>query len=68
MSQNLKSRKIKVVKDLFAQCELCNKWQRVGEEDELGERFIPLFNIMHDGKEVYACEDCWDEQQEVDNF
>lgn len=67
MSQNLKSRKIKVVKDLFAQCEVCNKWERCGPEDEEdGGRFIPLFNMMDKGKMVYACMECFDKGIELE--
>lgn len=64
------NKRIKIITDLFCQCELCKKWLRLYDEDGNGWRTIPLFNrtiMTTDNQlwgELWICEECWDKKEE----
>lgn len=57
-------KQIKVITDMFSQCDKCSKWVRLYPEDELRMRTIPLFNIISNDKKIWVCEQCFDKHQE----
>ena len=62
-------KQIPIVKGSFVRCQnrKCRKWIKLGKPDETGMTTIPLFNALKNGKEIWLCNDCWEENDRRQN-